>query len=391
MIIIGLMSGTAADAIDAALCEVTGNPPALNARLIHKVTKPYPVRLRDRILHASTREARVDLITVLNMELGEAFADAALLLMREARVRPAAVDLIGSHGQTVWHAVESDGQVRGTLQIGEAAVIAEMTGITTINNFCVRDVAAHGQGAPLTAYADWMLLRHPTRWRAVQNIGSIASITFLPPHSDDTSAPVAFDTGPGCVLIDGVVSALTSGIKHIDRDGAMAAAGQVDHALLAYLLDDPYFDRKPPKTTGRELYSEALAADIVKMGQSRGLKPEDIAATVTAFTARSIAYAYSRFAPAPIDEAIIGGGGTRNRTLMEMLGKAIDPVRMIRHEDIGIDGDAKDALVLALMAHETWYHRPANLPALTGAAHRVVLGQITPGRNYPELIRRTWL
>ncbi len=391
MIIIGLMSGTSADAIDAALCEISGEPPALNARIIHSVTRPYPVKLRERVLHASTREARVDLIAVLTMELGEAFADAALLLMREAKVRPAGVDLIGSHGQTVWHAVESDGRVRAALQIGEAAVIAEMTGITTIDNFRPRDIVVHGQGAPLTAYADWLLLRHPTRWRAVQNIGSVASITFLPPYSDDTSAPVAFDTGPGCVLIDGVVSALTSGVKHFDRDGVMAAAGQVDHALLAYLLDDPYFDRIPPKTTGRELYSEALAADIVKMGKSRGLKPEDIVATVTAFTARSIAYAFARFAPAPIEEAIIGGGGIRNRTLMEMLGKSIHPVRVMRHEEIGIDGDAKDALVLALMAHETWYHRPANLPTLTGAARRVVLGQITPGRNYPELIRRTWL
>ncbi|MFN8531838.1 MAG: anhydro-N-acetylmuramic acid kinase, partial [Anaerolineae bacterium] len=220
MIIIGLMSGTSADAIDAAVCEISGEPPGLNARVIRAVKVPHDAGFRARILAACNPEGiRVDELTLLNADLGDAFAQAAQIVMREARVRPSGIDLIASHGQTVWHVVDEDGRTQATLQLGEASIIAERTGVTTIDNFRSRDVAVGGQGTPLTAYADWLLLRHPTRWRAVQNIGRIGSITFLPPHCDEQTLPLAFDTGPGNVLIDSAVSLLTQGAMTHDQDG----------------------------------------------------------------------------------------------------------------------------------------------------------------------------
>ncbi|GAB4572300.1 MAG: anhydro-N-acetylmuramic acid kinase [Anaerolineae bacterium] len=391
MRIIGLMSGTSADGIDAALCEITGAPPDISARILAAHSQPYPATLQDRILRQIQPEtSRVDELSELNALLGEAFAQAALALLAAHDLTPDEVDLIGSHGQTVWHMVQPDGRVTSTLQIAEASVIAERTGITTISNFRARDVAAGGQGAPLTSYADWLLLRHPDHWRAVQNLGGIANVTFLPPRSESAHPPLSFDTGPANCLIDGIVTLLTDGAAHFDRDGALAAQGRVDAGWLAELLAHPYYTRKPPKTTGRELFSPAMAADLLATGRQRGLADADIVATVTALTAASIADAYRRFAPAPIREVIVGGGGGRNPTLMRMLRERLAGIPVRTHEDIGLDSDNKEALVFALLAHETWHARPGNHPALTGARRPVVLGQITPGANYPALARRTW-
>ena len=219
MLIVGLMSGTSADGIDAAVCEITGEPPALQARILHAIAYPYPDGFQARILAASQADTgRVNEVCQLNFALGELFADAALSVIAGSGRKPDAIDLIGSHGQTFWHHVEPDGRVSATLQLTEAAVLAERTGVTIVSNFRPRDVAAGGQGAPLTAYVDWLLLRHPTQWRAVQNIGGIGNVTFLPPLSDTTSRPLAFDTGPGNALIDSLMVLLTDGVRAYDEN-----------------------------------------------------------------------------------------------------------------------------------------------------------------------------
>lgn len=391
MIIVGLISGTSADGIDAAVCEISGAPPHLYTRIRHAITYPYPDGFQRRIHRACQPEhSPVDALCQLNADVGEHFAAAAQRAIVAAGLTGAEVDLIGSHGQTVWHMVQPDGRVSSTLQIGEAAIIAERTGITTVSNFRPRDVAAGGQGAPLTSYLDWLLLRHPDHWRAVQNLGGIANVTFLPPLSDPDSDPLAFDSGPSNALIDGAMVTLTGGAQSYDRDGALASQGRVDEAWLRALLTHPYYARRPPKTTGRELFGLEMAGELVNAGRARGLDDASIVATLTALTAESIADAYRRFAPAPVGEIILGGGGARNPALVAMLRERFDPVPVRTHEDIGLDSDNKEALVFATLAHETWHARAGAHPALTGASHGVVLGQITPGANYADLLRRTW-
>ncbi len=391
MLIVGLMSGTSADGIDAALCEISGAPPHLQARIIHGIAYAYPAGFQARILTASQPDSgRVDELCKLHFALGELFADATLRVIAESGHQPGDVDLIGSHGQTFWHNVERDGNVSATLQLTEAEIIAERTGITTISNFRPRDVAAGGQGAPLTAYVDWLLLRHPTKWRAVQNIGGIGNVTFLPPFSDAVSVPKAFDTGPGNALIDSMVVQLSGGAQAYDQDASLARRGRIDEEWLQELLAHPYYQMKPPKTTGRELFSKAMAKQLIEEGQQRGNDSASILATVTTLTAQSIADAYAQFAPAQVGEVILGGGGRHNPVMVDLLSSLLQPIPVLTHEDIGMDSDNKEALVFAVLAHETWYARPSTLPALTGAHHPVVLGQITPGANYVALSRRTW-
>ncbi|MCU0514531.1 MAG: anhydro-N-acetylmuramic acid kinase [Anaerolineae bacterium] len=388
MLVIGLMSGTSADGMDVALCEVEGAPPRLTARIRHAFTRPYAAPLRQAILAACQPETgRVDALCRLNVTLAEAFAAAIDDLLREAHTPPAAVTLIGSHGQTVWHEVLPDGRVQATLQLTEASVLAERTGITVISNFRARDVAAGGQGAPLTGYVDWLLLRHPQHWRAIQNIGGMGNVTFLPPLSDAVSPPVAWDTGPGNALIDAAVYHLTGATY--DAGGALAAAGAVDEAWLAALLQHPYLARRPPKTTGRELFGTAAALALVQQAQAAGLNTPAIIATLTAFTAASIADSYRRFAPAAPGEIILGGGGRHNTTLVNVLQSLLPGSPVRTHEDVGLNSDFKEALVFAVLAYETWHHRPGTLPALTGAHHATVLGQITPGTHAIQASRKT--
>ncbi len=388
MIIAGLMSGTSADGVDVALCDIRGEAGRLSAELISGATTPYSRELRRRILACcDPSESRVEEIAALHVELAEVFAECVLRQSERAGIPLDNVDLVASHGQTIWHNVLLNGEVSASLQIGEASVIAERTGITTISNFRARDIAAGGQGAPLTSYVDWLLLRHETRWRAVQNIGGMGNVTFLPPINDVRSAPIAFDTGPGNALLDIAVTLLTGGAQTYDRDGVLAEQGRLNEEWLDELLAHPYYQRGYPKTTGREIFGSAAAGELVAAAQARGLAASEIIATLTALTASNIADAYRRFAPAPIDEVILGGGGRRNPVIVRMLRQLLWPAKVMTHEDIGMDSDFKEALVFAVLAHETWQGRPATLPALTGARHASVLGQITPGRNYADLLR----
>lgn len=390
MYIVGLISGTSADGIDAALCEIDGAPPHLSAKIIKGLTHPFPDGMQQRIQDAGTEQGHTPELAALHFELGEMFAEAALKVIEAAGMQPADVDLIGSHGQNFWHAVTMKGQVTATLQLTEAAIIAERTGITTLSNFRPRDVAVGGQGAPLTAYIDWLLLRHPDHWRAVQNIGGIANVTFLPPLSDTESQPLAFDTGPGNALIDSAVLILSEGKRTYDRHGLLARAGKVNDQWVKMRMAHPFLIRKPPKSTGREEFGYDMAASLIRSATTRKMGTQDIIASLTSFTVQTIAKAYNRFAPHPIEEVILGGGGRHNPAIVAGLREALAPAKILTHDDIGIDSDRKEALVFAVLAHETWHNRTGNLPSLTGAAHPVVMGQITPGANYEALIRQTW-
>ena len=391
MFVLGLMSGTSADGVDVALCDISGAPGQMNASILHGATYEYDSGLRKRILACcDPAQSSVDEIAALNVDLAEVFASSALKLIEAAGLSPEQVDLIGSHGQTLWHNVTPAGTVSASFQIVEAAVIAERSGITTISNFRARDIAAGGQGAPLTSYVDWLLLRHPRHWRAVQNIGGMGNVTFLPPLADEESLPIAFDTGPGNALLDVAADQQTDGALAYDRDGKLARQGRINEAWLDELLSHPYYARGYPKTTGRETFGTAAALELIRQARERGLDGHEIIATLTALTATNIADAYERFAPAPIREVILGGGGRRNPVIVGMLRELLAPAKVMAHEDIGLDSDFKEALVFALLAYETWHGRASTLPAFTGARHATVLGAITPGANYGELLRETW-
>ena len=382
MNVIGLMSGTSVDGVDAALVEIRGAPPGLSVALLSFTAVPFDAENRARIFALfDPSTGRVDQICQMNFAIGEWFAAAALQAIADAGLRPGEVDLIGSHGQTIYHAVGQDSPVKSTLQIGEAAVIAERTGITTVSDFRVADIAAGGQGAPLVSYVDWLLLRHPTLTRAVQNIGGIANVTYLPPD-DDPAGVLAFDTGPGNMLIDYAAGQATAGTQTFDQDGLLAASGQVDGALLAGLMAHPYLAQSPPKTTGREQFGVTLGTEIWTRALAQGLRGEDIVATLTAFTAASIADAYRRFLPHMPDEVILGGGGANNPTLVAMLNQRLAPSHVTTHETIGLSTKAKEAMAFAILAYETIHGRPGNLPSCTGARARTVLGKITPRADY---------
>lgn len=380
MIVIGLMSGTSADGTSAAVVRIEGAPPDLTWQLLAHRETPHPAALREAIFAAFGPGAGADRLCALNFALGHAFADAALAVLAAAGLTADETDLIGSHGQTVWHIPAGD--EASTLQLGEAAVIAERTGLPVVSNFRPRDMAAGGQGAPLVAYVDRLLFAHPDRARALQNIGGIANVTYLPPAGEGGNAPagaLAFDTGPGNMLIDDAAGRATGGAWAYDHDGALAARGRVDEALLAELLAEPYLHLPPPKTTGRELFGAQFGEKVWARGVAAGLAPADIVATLTAFTARSIARAYRDHLPRFPDEAIVSGGGARNPTLMAMLRERLAPARVLTSADLGLPVEAKEAVAFAVLAYETWHGRPGNLPAATGARRAVVLGQITPG------------
>ncbi len=397
MIVIGLMSGTSADGIDAAVVQIEGAPPMLAWKLLAAIQTPHPPALREAIFAGfgtpPAKTGTAEHLCRLNFALGRAFGAAALEALAAAGLTPQQADLIGSHGQTLWHI--PTGPDASTLQLGEPAVIAEMTGLPVVSNFRTRDMAVGGQGAPLVAYVDTLLLTHPTRHRAAQNIGGIANVTYIPPAIQDaggiaaggiaacpcTTLPMAFDTGPGNMLIDDAARRATGGAWDYDHDGVLAAAGRVDTGFLEEMLTDPYFQATPPKTTGRETFGAQRGAVLWEQGLARGLTQNDIVATITALTAESISRAYHDFLTRYPDEVILSGGGAANPTLVAMLRERLAPARLLRSDDLGLPGAAKEALIFAILAYETWHGRPGNLPAATGAHRAAILGNITPGRG----------
>lgn len=398
---VGLISGTSADGIDAALVQIAGAGAGARLELLAFRTTPYPPEVRDELLalYAPDAPRAIARLCSLNVVLGELFADAAAEICQQGAVPLSAVHVVGSHGQTVWHQPEPDPALplstRSTLQIAEPSVLAERLGVPIVADFRAADVAAGGQAAPLVSYFDWVTLRHPERHRAVQNIGGIGNVTYLPAGGELASVR-AFDTGPGNMVMDGLMTLLTAGAETLDRDGELAAAGIVDRALLDDLLADDYLRLPPPKTTGRELYGLPFArrllsdAGLDEGALWPGVTPAvgvqrracNLIATATAFTVASIADGYRYWLPR-VDEVIVSGGGSRNPTLMRWLGEALEPARVSAIDDYGIDGRAKEAMAFALMGHDGLAGMPTNVPGATGARRAVTLGKLVPpGRAF---------
>ncbi len=364
------MSGTSLDGIDAALVDVTDAEGNVQVRLLAACTRPYESVQRDRLLALCRPGAPVEAVCAANVDVADWFAAAALEVLQQANVPVASCDLIASHGQTIWHIPG-----HSTLQIGEAAVIAERTGLPVVSNFRAREMAAGGAGAPLVAYVDFLLFREATRGRAVQNLGGIANVTWLPAGAT-ADAVLAFDTGPGNMLIDGVVQ-LVAGVRH-DEAGRLAQSGRVQVDLLDAVLAEPFFQLPPPKTTGREEFGAAFARRFVDHGTASGKTPADLVATATMLTVRSIQEAYRRYLPA-VSDVILGGGGVHNTTLVRWLTEALAPATVQTTAAFGIDPDFKEAISFAVLGAQTAWGYPGNLPSATGARRRVILGDLTPG------------
>ncbi len=356
MRVAGVMSGTSLDGIDVAIVEISGR----RIETAGFQSTPYNPAVRAAILAVSDAPTGTAAISRLNFQLGELYARAVMRAVR--RFGP--VKLVGCHGQTIYHEGASN-----TLQIGEAAVIAERAAVPVVSNFRARDIAAGGQGAPLVPYVDYLLFRHPKRTRIALNIGGIANITAIPAGASAEKV-VAFDSGPGNMAIDALARELG---QPYDRGGKIAESGTVNTALLDELLADGYYRRKPPKSAGREQYGAAFVERLKKTG----LPMRDLITTATVLTAATIALAARRFA-GPSTDVIVSGGGVHNRQIMAHLAGFLPDVAISTSTDHGIDADAKEAIAFAVLAHETWRGKPSNLPSATGARRAVVLGDITP-------------
>lgn len=381
-LIVGLMSGTSVDGVDAALVKIDGRGFDTEAELICFNNYSYDSSIRKKIFELFDPEnSGVDKICHMNFLLGELFAHAALNIIKEGGYTPQDVDIIGSHGQTIYHIpepIEDSGySVRSTLQIGEPAVIAERTGILTVGDFRVRDVAAGGQGAPLVPYSEYILYREKDSTVALQNIGGISNVTVIP-ASCSIDEVFAFDNGPGNMVIDEVVRRVTDNRYSYDEGGRMASQGRVDERLLAYLMGDEYFRLSPPKTTGREYFGKEYVDDVMDKASRWGVEGLDLIATVTALTAKSIAHSYENYVlnREKLEKTIIGGGGSYNKTLIRMLKGYLKDIEVLTQEDIGLNSDAKEAIAFAILANETINGNANNVPSVTGAKHPVVMGKI---------------
>jgi len=386
MLVMGLMSGTSADGIDVALARISGIPPKLSLKLEGHYHVAFPALVRKAILNlANGSPATVAEISQLNFLLGEEFARAAISACKSWRVPLRKVSLIGSHGQTIYHQGAPSPflnypRLSSTLQIGESSVIAERTGVTTIADFRPADMAAGGQGAPLVPFVDYLLYRHPKRNRAALNIGGIANVTVIPARAKPEDV-VAFDTGPGNMIVDALVEKFTHGRSHYDKDSQIALRGRLLPKLLTELMENPYLRRQPPKTAGREQFGQSCAQKILSWAKQRRAKPEDLVRTATIFTSLSIANAFQQFILplVRIDELIVSGGGARNPLMMVYL-SAILGFSITFSGELGIKPEAKEALAFAILAYESYHGRANNLPSATGANHPAVLGKLVHGR-----------
>lgn len=390
--IVGLMSGTSVDGIDAALVEIEGDPYDGRLKLIAFENKPFPEQVRSEIFQLfDPANATVDKVGYMNMLLGELYAEAAMSVVKKAGLRMSDIDEIGSHGQTIFHhpqKMNKDGYPIGyTVQIGEGAVIANRTGVACVSDFRVADMAVNGQGAPLVPFTEYLLYRNPGKTILLQNIGGIGNITVLP-ASCSLEEVFAFDTGPGNLIIDGLVSRFTNHDKTMDEGGAIAARGKVHMNLLRWLCDNDYFEKKPPKSTGRELFGDVFIDELYQRILAEKISFEDAVATVTDFTAWSIEDSYRRFILPnhPADELIIGGGGSYNSTMVSMIGSRMSTlgVKTLIQEDRGFSSDAKEAVAFALLADCTLAGRCNNVPNATGADRPVIMGKISLAHTKSE-------
>ena len=419
---LGLMSGTSADAIEVALARISGAPPRLNAKLLNHTSINFPPQLRKEILRVAEQQPiSAGDLSQLNFRLGEVFAEAALTACRRFRIAPKKIALIGSHGQTIFHQGQPvpylGRKTASTLQSGDASIIAARTGITTVADFRPDDIAQGGQGAPLVPYADYVLYRHEKLGRVSLNLGGIANITVIPASAKPAQI-LAFDTGPANILIDALVAHFTRGRRRFDKNASLARQGSSIPALIDELMRDPYLKLAPPKSTGREYYGRTYVEKLLRLGRSHKAKPNDLIRAATIFTALSIVDALNRFVlpKTKIHQLIVSGGGAQNPLILTQLqaalgtqvvgvrfsasqhpagsqlytersrGNAAPQVRttstpskieVLPSSELGVPEDAKEAFAFALLAYETFHHRPSNVPSATGARHPAILGKIS--------------
>lgn len=381
MRIAGIMSGTSLDGIDVAIVEIDDDKSDFpDWRLVSFYTRELSPAERTAI-HDSFNHANAQQLCRLHAQLGEWFAQAVQDACAAAKIEVSALDLIGSHGQTIWHEPPTPQERGSTLQLGDPATIAERTGVPVVSDFRTRDMAAGGQGAPLVPWVDRFLFALPERARVLLNIGGMANLTWVPPRGSDQPL-LAFDTGPGNALMNVAVDMATAGAEHYDADGQRAAAGQVDERVLNELLQLPYFRQAPPKSTGREMFGRPFLEDLLKQHPQLNNNVDALLATLTRLTARSIADAMKQWVlPLGVHEMVVTGGGARNPTLMNWLRELLPGIEVQHGDVLGFDPDAKEALAFAVLA---WAHvtgRPGNEPNATGARGPRVLGSYTPGRS----------
>ena len=380
MLAVGLMSGTSLDGVDTVLCEISGQDESTKVKQLYFKTYDIPESLRTKIRKCCSRELiPVDLICSLNFELGYLFADAVKSLCKDANVKLEDLSFIASHGQTIFHIPKAyDDYVSSTLQIGEAAIIANECKTKVISNFRVMDMAVGGEGAPLVPYSETLLYSEENQAVALQNIGGIGNVTVLP-KKGDTKKVIAFDTGPGNMMIDEAVRTFYG--KKYDTDGYYARQGNLIPSLAAELKEHPYFNLEIPKTTGREMFGEHFTKSILEKYHS--CEPNDLIHTFTWFTAYSIAYHYKKYLISEygLKKCIIGGGGAYNSYLLELIRNEIPEVTVMTQEEHGFSSEAKEALAFVILGNQTYHRSPSNVPSATGAKKSVILGQIT----YPTL------
>jgi anhydro-N-acetylmuramic acid kinase len=375
MRVAGIMSGTSLDGIDVAIVDISRKRGGVRVTPVAFRSTPYPKLVREAILAVSNSMTHTATIARLNFLLGELYATAIRETCRRARVPLDSIVLAGMHGQTIFHEAQPieylGHRITSTLQIGEAAIVAERTGLWTISNFRERDMAAGGKGAPLVPNVDYLLFRHRRLTRVALNIGGIANLTVIPADAAREDI-IAFDTGPGNMVIDALVAHVTQGRQTFDRDGRIARRAKINQRLLHSMLSDPYFKLTPPKACGREQFGREYVAGLI----ATGLPVPDLIATATELTAQTISNAILGYGEA--DEVIASGGGVHNRQLMRRLRELIDDRKLTTTADHGIDPDAKEAIAFAILAYEFMHRRPGNLPSATGARHAVLLGKDSP-------------
>ena len=380
MLAVGLMSGTSLDGVDTVLCEISGQDESTKVKQLYFKTYDIPESLRTKIRKCCSRELiPVDLICSLNFELGYLFADAVKSLCKDANVKLEDLSFVASHGQTIFHIPKAyDDYVPSTLQIGEAAIIANECKTKVISNFRVMDMAVGGEGAPLVPYSETLLYSEENQAVALQNIGGIGNVTVLP-KKGDTKKVIAFDTGPGNMMIDEAVRTFYG--KKYDTDGYYARQGNLIPSLAAELKEHPYFNLEIPKTTGREMFGEHFTKSILEKYHS--CEPNDLIHTFTWFTAYSIAYHYKKYLISEygLKKCIIGGGGAYNSYLLELIRNEIPELTVMTQEEHGFSSEAKEALAFVILGNQTYHGSPSNVPSATGAKKSVILGQIT----YPTL------
>jgi anhydro-N-acetylmuramic acid kinase len=385
LLVLGLMSGTSADGIEAALVRISGAPPNLKSKLEGQASLPIPKPIRQKILQvAEGTPVPAAEISQLNFRLGHLFAEAAIATCKKLRVPLKSVDLIASHGQTIFHQGNPipflGAPTSSTLQIGEPSIIAARTGVTTIADFRPADMAAGGQGAPLVPFADYLLYRHEKLGRVSLNLGGIANITVIPAHSKPSEV-FAFDTGPANMVVDALVSRFTKGRQPYDRGGRLAMQGRDIEGLLEELLRDPFIYQPPPKSTGREYYGQSYVEKLLQLGRRFHAQPNDLIRVATTFTLTSVVVALKLFVlpKVKIKQLVVSGGGAQNTLMMQILSNMLknEYVDVLRSSKLGVPEQSKEAYSFALLAYETFHHRPSNLPSATGATRPAILGKIS--------------